>query len=306
MTTETDVVDGLDVAPDVIKAQFDALYSNLFERQRRDVSEHDGIGGANNVGAAVAGGGLAVRLATVGDDDDANAGDERYINGWLERVATANEATVAKRHEHEEKKLRKMDEREGVLTPTTPKLKRARGGGGGGDDDSCRADEGAAAVREQGKPSTSKATCAVCLQVMSNTQKSHRTSKPHAVSLVPCGHTYHTSCVLRWLSSRRSCPVCRAEVKSLSNDLPLPPLKLPKLGEDGDDGLFLTAALNELRCEVCADGGREHELVLCDGCDRGWHIGCMVPRLRTVPTGEWYCSDCVGSTAARRTRGRRR
>ncbi|GHP02045.1 hypothetical protein PPROV_000080100 [Pycnococcus provasolii] len=59
-----------------------------------------------------------------------------------------------------------------------------------------------------------------------------------------------------------------------------------------DQAPELTAALNKLVCEVCADGGREHELILCDGCNRGCHIGCMEPPQSVVPTGEWFCRTC--------------
>merc|ERR1711898_22393 len=32
------------------------------------------------------------------------------------------------------------------------------------------------------------------------------------VVTLPCGHEYHFECIQPWLSTQRSCPVCRAEV----------------------------------------------------------------------------------------------
>ena len=33
-------------------------------------------------------------------------------------------------------------------------------------------------------------------------------------------------------------------------------------------------------------------MLLCDGCDQGFHTYCLRPRLFTVPSGDWYCPDC--------------
>eukprot|EP01048_Picozoa_sp_COSAG05_P032117 COSAG05_NODE_12122_length_482_cov_1.462141_1_plen_58_part_01 len=37
----------------------------------------------------------------------------------------------------------------------------------------------------------------------------------------------------------------------------------------------------------------EDKLVVCDVCDRGFHISCLTPALSVVPEGSWLCSDCV-------------
>lgn len=48
--------------------------------------------------------------------------------------------------------------------------------------------------------------------------------------------------------------------------------------------------LDHLTCEVCGSGTDDHELMLCDGCDRGFHTYCL--GLDGVPPGEWFCSAC--------------
>lgn len=53
-------------------------------------------------------------------------------------------------------------------------------------------------------------------------------------------------------------------------------------------------------CEAC---GGQHStqrqpVVLCDGCERGWHIGCAQPNLPAVPTGAWFCQECAAAPAA--------
>lgn len=48
-------------------------------------------------------------------------------------------------------------------------------------------------------------------------------------------------------------------------------------------------------CEQCHSGAHEQLMLLCDRCDRGWHLYCLTPPLSEVPTGNWYCFDCLAS-----------
>ncbi|KAL3279022.1 hypothetical protein HHI36_016537 [Cryptolaemus montrouzieri] len=45
-------------------------------------------------------------------------------------------------------------------------------------------------------------------------------------------------------------------------------------------------------CEICGSGDREDRLLLCDGCDLGFHLECLTPPLQEVPVGSWYCNEC--------------
>jgi hypothetical protein len=45
------------------------------------------------------------------------------------------------------------------------------------------------------------------------------------------------------------------------------------------------------RCELCARASREHEMLLCDECNDGYHAGCL--GLRAVPEGHWVCPICA-------------
>lgn len=46
-------------------------------------------------------------------------------------------------------------------------------------------------------------------------------------------------------------------------------------------------------CAVCGkdDSGGE-DILLCDKCDKGWHLKCANPPLQAVPDGEWLCLEC--------------
>ncbi|CAB4035143.1 PHD and RING finger domain-containing 1 isoform X4, partial [Paramuricea clavata] len=50
-------------------------------------------------------------------------------------------------------------------------------------------------------------------------------------------------------------------------------------------------------CEICGIGDREDRMLLCDGCDRGFHLECLSPPLDSVPDEEWFCRDCFIDTA---------
>ena len=45
-------------------------------------------------------------------------------------------------------------------------------------------------------------------------------------------------------------------------------------------------------CELCGRSDREETLLLCDGCDRGFHCECLRPRLYRIPDGLWFCPTC--------------
>lgn len=46
-------------------------------------------------------------------------------------------------------------------------------------------------------------------------------------------------------------------------------------------------------CEICNVGENEDEILLCDGCDRGYHMYCLDPPLSSIPRTEWYCVKCL-------------
>lgn len=47
-------------------------------------------------------------------------------------------------------------------------------------------------------------------------------------------------------------------------------------------------------CEICHQSDREDRMLLCDGCDLGYHLECLDPPLESVPTDDfWYCAECA-------------
>ncbi|KAA8522400.1 hypothetical protein F0562_013239 [Nyssa sinensis] len=48
-------------------------------------------------------------------------------------------------------------------------------------------------------------------------------------------------------------------------------------------------------CEQCRSGLHGEVMLLCDRCNKGWHIHCLSPPLKRVPPGNWYCLECLNS-----------
>ncbi|KAI7883965.1 hypothetical protein K492DRAFT_205018 [Lichtheimia hyalospora FSU 10163] len=46
-------------------------------------------------------------------------------------------------------------------------------------------------------------------------------------------------------------------------------------------------------CEICNTGDNEDSILLCDGCDSGYHMYCLNPPLQTVPKSDWFCVKCL-------------
>ncbi|XP_028411273.1 bromodomain adjacent to zinc finger domain protein 2B-like isoform X2 [Dendronephthya gigantea] len=59
------------------------------------------------------------------------------------------------------------------------------------------------------------------------------------------------------------------------------------------DCIAWAKSIMKVFCQMCRKGDNEELLLLCDGCDRGYHTYCCQPKLDTIPQGDWYCTDCI-------------
>ncbi|CAL4133276.1 unnamed protein product, partial [Meganyctiphanes norvegica] len=135
-----------------------------------------------------------------------------------------------------------------------------------------------------GAPST--ATCAICLGKMRG-----EVGSPNV-----CEHTFCLECILEWSNNNATCPQDRKAFNlilvrhhlggPITSELPieLPPEQSSEIVEE-----------NPTYCEVCNECDREDRLLLCDGCDMGYHLECLSPPLSTVPIEEWFCPVCVSA-----------
>lgn len=58
------------------------------------------------------------------------------------------------------------------------------------------------------------------------------------------------------------------------------------------------------KCKTCKKSGDAEKLLLCDKCDKGYHMYCLKPPLKRVPRGDWFCESCSKRMSAKEKRKR--
>lgn len=111
-----------------------------------------------------------------------------------------------------------------------------------------------------------------------------------------CDHSFCAPCIEEWSSNVQTCPIDRK------------PFTTIQIRSRYVDGTFVReqtvkakateTKVDELEythCEICNRSDREDIMLLCDGCDAGYHMDCLMPPLTEIPEGSWYCDNCFAS-----------
>ncbi|XP_071569924.1 PHD and ring finger domains 1 [Temnothorax nylanderi] len=155
------------------------------------------------------------------------------------------------------------------------------------------------------KPGSSSST-----NVNANSDSSDDQSEKCSICLLPfrkqqvgtpsvCDHCFCLECLLEWSKNINTCPVDRISFTTIVvkdhfdgkviNHLSVE--TVPRIENQVlDDPTF---------CEICHQSDREDRMLLCDDCDRGYHMECLTPPMTTVPIEEWYCPGCTQSSSTR-------
>nr|CAI5824477.1 unnamed protein product [Callosobruchus analis] len=59
-------------------------------------------------------------------------------------------------------------------------------------------------------------------------------------------------------------------------------------------------SIMKANCQFCHSGDNEDKLLLCDGCDKGYHTYCFKPKMENIPEGDWYCHECMNKATGER------
>lgn len=55
-------------------------------------------------------------------------------------------------------------------------------------------------------------------------------------------------------------------------------------------------SLSSQMCEICMRGDDGLSMLLCDECNRGYHMYCLDPPLTSIPKSQWFCPPCLVGT----------
>lgn len=56
---------------------------------------------------------------------------------------------------------------------------------------------------------------------------------------------------------------------------------------------------------ICRRKNDPEQTLLCDECNKGWHMQCLKPKLTVIPKGDWFCPRCRPDDYKPDTRKRR-
>ncbi|XP_053151580.1 PHD and RING finger domain-containing protein 1 isoform X2 [Hemicordylus capensis] len=131
--------------------------------------------------------------------------------------------------------------------------------------------------------------CPICL----NTFRDQAVGTPEN-----CAHYFCLDCIVEWSKNANSCPVDRIIFKSICVRVRLGGEIVKKIPVENKKSLEDELEDDPTFCEVCGRSDREDRLLLCDGCDAGYHMECLNPPLSEVPVDEWFCPPCAPANAA--------
>lgn len=131
--------------------------------------------------------------------------------------------------------------------------------------------------------------CLICLEKLTESSD---------IGYLPCAHlSWCFDCIVSWSNSTNTCPLCKSKFNAISRAKK----DLSGISFTGEitqvenrtlrpnDAMDL---LLEIRCEFCGSGSDPEIMLLCDGCDRGFHTSCI--GIQGIPhVDDWYCHDCV-------------
>lgn len=135
-------------------------------------------------------------------------------------------------------------------------------------------------------------------------------------SPVSCDHSFCTQCIQEWAKSKNTCPIDRKcfdkilirpnfFIKKISRAIHIetPPVETRWEVERYliagdliefplDDSIISSSEEEDEICCVCLSSSNSHDLILCEMCDRVYHLSCLMPPLRYVPPSNWSCPTC--------------
>ncbi|CAG9788002.1 unnamed protein product [Diatraea saccharalis] len=110
-----------------------------------------------------------------------------------------------------------------------------------------------------------------------------------------CEHIFCLDCIMEWAKNVNTCPVDRIRFESIivkacagGRVLRTEPVKVVQRRPSVD----MLVVEDPTVCEICGNTDNEASMLLCDGCDLGFHMQCLTPPLNEIPVDQWFCPNC--------------
>ncbi|KAI5637677.1 PHD-finger domain-containing protein [Phthorimaea operculella] len=110
-----------------------------------------------------------------------------------------------------------------------------------------------------------------------------------------CEHLFCLDCITEWSRNVNTCPVDRMTFNSIvvracagGRVLRTDPVKVV----ERRPSVEIMVVEDPTPCEICGSTDNEETMLLCDGCDLGFHMQCLTPPLTEVPPDQWLCPNC--------------
>lgn len=221
------------------------------------------------------------RPAIVYDDDSSESSDSSW-NPLDDVVAAA----VDPQQPSTSAAARRQDELAAAAAAAAAQAAAAAAEPGSSDDSSSASDDNA----DDASNPNHREKCPICLHSF----RSQPLGRPSA-----CEHSFCLCCIEEWSRNVQTCPIDRLpfsaigryERGQLVGEIAVEARTTELDVGDGADADDVTA------CEVCRATDREDTMLLCDGCNRGYHMDCLHPALEEIPANAWYCDYCFDSEA---------
>ncbi|KAM3919327.1 PHD and RING finger domain-containing protein 1 isoform 2-T2 [Leptodactylus fuscus] len=110
-----------------------------------------------------------------------------------------------------------------------------------------------------------------------------------------CNHYFCLDCIVEWAKNANSCPVDRITFSCIHIRAHYGGEILKKVPIQSKANENLAQEEDSTNCEICGRSDREDRLLLCDGCDAGYHMECLTPPLNAIPVDEWFCPECAAT-----------
>ncbi|GFQ67552.1 PHD and RING finger domain-containing protein 1 [Trichonephila clavata] len=111
-----------------------------------------------------------------------------------------------------------------------------------------------------------------------------------------CDHVFCFSCLDKWLKMESCCPIDRKRIRKFISGDEI--IKVKSRKRRRSKTLYDVSVF----CEICNDSKQNDTVILCDSCDLAYHMVCLDPPLKSVPSGHWYCALC--KDVAKRLKGK--